>query len=64
VHFGCSCGPEKVEQAMSIYSQKDIRSMTTTDGVVTADCQFCGAHYEFDPRTLGFEGTKALGDAG
>jgi molecular chaperone Hsp33 len=64
VHFGCSCGPEKVEQAMSIYSQKDIRSMTTTDGVVTADCQFCGAHYEFDPKTLGFEGTKALGDAG
>jgi molecular chaperone Hsp33 len=64
VHFGCSCGPEKVEQAMSIYSQKDIRSMTTTAGVVTADCQFCGAHYEFDPKTLGFEGTKALGDAG
>ena len=64
VHFGCSCGPEKVEQAMSIYSQKDIRSMTTAAGVVTADCQFCGAHYEFDPKTLGFEGTKAPGDAG
>ena len=64
VHFGCSCAPEKVEQAMSIYSQKDIRSMTTAAGVVTADCQFCGAHYEFDPKTLGFEGTKALGDAG
>jgi molecular chaperone Hsp33 len=40
---------------MSIYSQKDIQSMTTTSGLVTADCQFCGAHYEFDPKTLGFE---------
>ena len=64
VHFGCSCAPEKVEQAMSIYSQKDIKSMTTAAGVVTADCQFCGAHYEFDPKTLGFEAIKAPGDAG
>jgi molecular chaperone Hsp33 len=31
--------------------------MTTDRGVVTADCQFCGAHYEFDPRSLGFEAT-------
>lgn len=64
VHFGCSCAPEKVVQAMSIYSAKDIKHMTTPEGVVTADCQFCGKHYEFDPATLGFEATKAPGDAG
>jgi molecular chaperone Hsp33 len=29
--------------------------MTTPEGRVTADCQFCGAHYDFDPKTLGFE---------
>lgn len=58
VRFGCSCGPEKVEQAMSIYSAKDIGHMTNDDGKVTADCQFCGAHYEFDPATLGFEATR------
>lgn len=63
VQFGCSCAPEKVEQAMSIYSAKDIATMTTPEGLVTADCQFCGKHYEFDPKTLGFEGTKAK-DAG
>ncbi len=63
VHFGCSCGPEKVVQAMSIYSAKDIATMTTAEGVVTADCQFCGKHYEFDPKTLGFEAAKAT-DAG
>jgi molecular chaperone Hsp33 len=55
VRFGCSCSSEKVRSTMSIYSQKDIQSMTTTSGLVTADCQFCGAHYEFDPKTLGFE---------
>ncbi|MBL9072748.1 Hsp33 family molecular chaperone HslO [Tabrizicola sp.] len=56
VRFGCSCSEDKVRSTMSIYSQKDIARMTTDTGVVTADCQFCGAHYELDPKTLGFEG--------
>jgi molecular chaperone Hsp33 len=59
VNFGCSCSEEKVRNAMSIYSQKDIKTMTTEAGVVTADCQFCGAHYELDPKTLGFEAKNA-----
>jgi molecular chaperone Hsp33 len=59
VRFGCSCSAEKVRQTMSIYSQKDIAKMTTSAGIVTADCQFCGAHYEFDPRSLGFEAKDA-----
>jgi len=53
VRFGCTCGAEKVRQAMSIYSAKDIKHMTTEQGTVTADCQFCGAHYVFAPETLG-----------
>jgi molecular chaperone Hsp33 len=56
IRFGCSCSEDKVRNTMSIYSQKDIQKMTTPEGVVTADCQFCGAHYEMDPKTLGFEG--------
>ena len=59
LRFGCSCSEDKVRQAMSIYSQKDIATMTTADGKVTADCQFCSAHYELDPKTLGFEGKNA-----
>ncbi len=55
VKFGCTCSPERVREALSIYSAKDIGHMTTDEGIVTADCQFCGAHYEFDPETLGFE---------
>ncbi|WBU53127.1 Hsp33 family molecular chaperone HslO [Paracoccus sp. SCSIO 75233] len=57
VEFGCSCDSDRVRNTLSIYSQKDIGHMTTDEGIVTADCQFCGAHYEFDPRSLGFEAT-------
>ncbi len=55
VRFGCSCSEDKVRQSLSIYSAKDIEKMTTDDGRVTADCQFCGAHYDLDPATVGFE---------
>lgn len=55
--FGCSCTAERVRGTLSIYSRKDIGHMTNADGIVTADCQFCGAHYEFDPESLGFEAT-------
>lgn len=55
VNFGCTCSPDRVRRSLSIYSRKDIATMTTDEGIVTADCQFCGAHYELDPRTLGFE---------
>jgi molecular chaperone Hsp33 len=64
VAFGCTCSEAKVRQSLSIYSARDIATMTTDDGVVTADCQFCGAHYELDPLTLGFEAERDPGDAG
>lgn len=58
LRFGCSCSADKVRQSLSIYSAKDIAHMTTDAGRVTADCQFCGAHYDFDPATLGFEAAR------
>jgi molecular chaperone Hsp33 len=64
VRFGCTCSPDRVRQSLSIYSAKDIGHMTTDDGIVTADCQFCGAHYKFDPSTLGFEAKEAPGGQG
>ncbi len=64
VRFGCTCSEERVRNSLSIYSARDIGSMTTDDGLVTADCQFCGAHYELDPATLGFEAGKDAGDEG
>ena len=62
--FGCSCSEQKVRDSLSIYSAKDIATMTTDEGIVTADCQFCGAHYEFDPATVGFEADGRPGEPG
>jgi hypothetical protein len=61
VKFGCTCSADRVRESLSIYSAKDIAHMTTDEGIVTADCQFCGAHYEFDPKTLGFEAVSPPG---
>jgi len=55
VRFGCTCSEDRVRQSLSIYSAKDIETMTTDEGRVTADCQFCGAHYDLDPKSVGFE---------
>lgn len=60
VQFGCTCSPERVARALAAYSADDIAEMTTEDGRVTADCQFCSAHYEFDPSMLGAEATRNL----
>lgn len=61
VRFGCTCSEERVRQSLSIYSARDIAKMTTDEGWVTADCQFCGAHYVLDPATVGFEAQEAKG---
>ena len=61
VEFGCSCSAEKVKDSLSIYSAKEINTMVSESGQVTADCQFCGAHYAFDPSVLGFEAQKEDG---
>lgn len=55
VEFGCTCSTDRVRHSLSMYSAKDIGHMTTDEGTVTADCQFCGAHYVLDPKTVGFD---------
>ncbi len=62
VRFGCTCSEDRVRQSLSIYSAKDIATMTTAEGRVTADCQFCGAHYDLDPATVGFEAEEVSGE--
>lgn len=59
IRFGCTCSEDRVRQSLSIYSAKDIATMTTDDGRVTADCQFCSAHYDLDPLSVGFEAEKS-----
>lgn len=53
LRFGCTCSEDRVRRSLSIYGADDIAEMTTDEGVLTADCQFCGAHYVLDPKTLG-----------
>ncbi|MGJ8546113.1 MAG: Hsp33 family molecular chaperone HslO [Sulfitobacter sp.] len=62
VRFGCTCSEDRVRQSLSIYSARDIEKMTTDEGRVTADCQFCGAHYDMDPASVGFEAEKPSGE--
>ena len=62
VRFGCTCSEDRVRQSLSIYSARDIETMTTDEGRVTADCQFCGAHYDLDPATVGFEAETQSGE--
>jgi molecular chaperone Hsp33 len=62
VEFGCTCSADRVVEALAFYPADEIAEMVTEDGVVTADCQFCSAHYEFDPETLGKEAAEASGE--
>ena len=59
VKFGCSCSADKVRSSLSIYSAKDLTHMTTEDGEIVADCQFCGAQYVMDPKTVGMDAKDA-----
>lgn len=53
VQFGCTCSEDRVRQSLSAYSAADLADMVTEAGVITADCQFCNAHYELDPSGVG-----------
>lgn len=55
VDFGCPCSVERVKNSLSIYSRRDLETMITDEGTITADCQFCGAHYIMNPDEVGFE---------
>lgn len=58
IEFGCTCSADKVRFTMSIYNRKEIAYMTAANGMLTADCQFCGQHYELDPTSLGRDATE------
>ncbi len=62
IQFGCSCSEDRVRNSLSMYSAKDIKHMINDQGRVTADCQFCGAHYDLDPQTVGFDAQTPIND--
>ena len=53
VQFGCTCSEGRVRQSLAAYSRADLADMVTEAGTITADCQFCNAHYDLDPASVG-----------
>ena len=49
VRFGCTCSEQKVLDSLSTFPEDSLEDMIAEEGKITADCQFCGAHYSFDP---------------
>jgi molecular chaperone Hsp33 len=52
VRFGCTCSRERVIASLSVYRREELADMVTEAGTITADCQFCGAHYALSPDEL------------
>jgi molecular chaperone Hsp33 len=52
LRFGCRCSREKVEAALARFPRAELEGMKQDDGLVTATCQFCTAHYTFDDADL------------
>lgn len=46
--FRCSCSRERVEAVLRMLGQGEVDSILEERGNVDVDCEFCGAHYEFD----------------
>ncbi|HLF23354.1 MAG TPA: Hsp33 family molecular chaperone HslO, partial [Burkholderiales bacterium] len=46
--FRCSCSRERVEAVLRMLGQDEVESILNERGNVDVNCEFCGAHYEFD----------------
>jgi molecular chaperone Hsp33 len=49
VSFRCSCSRERVEGALRMLGEAEVRSILAEKGRVDVDCEFCGQHYTLDP---------------
>lgn len=48
VSFRCSCSRERVEDVLRMLGREEVESILEERGRVDVDCEFCGAHYEYD----------------
>jgi len=48
VSFRCTCSRERVEAVLRMLGQDEVESILNERGNVDVNCEFCGAHYEFD----------------
>jgi len=52
LRFGCRCSREKLAAVLARYPRSELESLKQDDGLVSASCQFCGAHYTFGDQDL------------
>jgi molecular chaperone Hsp33 len=46
--FRCSCSHDRVAAVLKMLGEDEVKSILEERGNVDVDCEFCGAHYEFD----------------
>lgn len=47
--FACTCSRERVAGMLRSLGQEEVASILADQGQVEVGCDFCGAHYRFDP---------------
>jgi molecular chaperone Hsp33 len=47
--FACTCSRERVAGMLRSLGQDEVASILSEQGQVEVGCDFCGAHYRFDP---------------
>ena len=50
--FQCQCSNEKIGTTLAAFPRKEIDSMKTIEGLITANCEFCGTQFTFDDELL------------
>ncbi len=48
-HFSCTCSAERVSKMILGLGLEEAQSIVTERGDIEVACDFCGAHYRFDP---------------
>ena len=49
VQFKCSCGRPRIERTLRALGAEELNSILAEQGKIEVNCEFCGAHYQFDP---------------
>jgi molecular chaperone Hsp33 len=56
LRYRCRCSRDRLQQHLATLSAEDRDYLAEEDGVIAADCVFCGNHYRFRPEELVAEG--------
>ena len=55
IEENCSCSRERIGEVLKEMEQTEIDEAAASSGAVEVRCEFCGAHYSFDPAEIAAE---------